>query len=109
MRGLRILSTYRWVYCLLILVASVQSLIGEHGASHVALLASAEIAGAVLLLWRRTQVIGLILLLAVFAFAQLLAALESEWPTRFVQYAASALMIVCLDRALLGIESARAD
>jgi len=29
-----------------------------------------------------------------------LAALEDSWPTRFLQYAASALLIVLLDRAL---------
>ena len=82
------------------LVASLQTLVSEHGVPHVVPLAAAEILGALLLLWRRTQWVGLTLLLLVFAGAQLLAALEHSWPTRFLQYAASALLIVLLDRAL---------
>ena len=75
MRIARILTLYRWWYGLLILTASVQTLLAERGESHVVLLATVEVAGAVLLLWRRTQFIGLIVLLVVFAVAQLLAAL----------------------------------
>jgi hypothetical protein len=95
-----LLAGYRVCFCGLILVASVQTLVSEHGVPHVVPLAAAEILGALLLLSRRTQWVGLTLLLVVFAGAQLLAALEDSWPTRFLQYAASALLIVLLDRAL---------
>jgi hypothetical protein len=36
----------------------------------------------------------------VFASAQLMSAMHGEWPTRFLLYAASALLIVTMDRAL---------
>jgi hypothetical protein len=96
-----LLGAYRLCYCVLILIASIQTLAAEGAAdSHVVPLATAEIAGALLLLVPRTQWLGLTLLLGVFACAQVLAALSSAWPTRFLQYAASALLIVLLERAL---------
>jgi hypothetical protein len=96
-----LLGAYRLCYCLLILIASIQTLAAEGAADpHVVPLATAEIAGALLLLVPRTQWLGLTLLLGVFACAQVLAALSAAWPTRFLQYAASALLIVLLDRTL---------
>ena len=96
-----ILGAYRLCYCLLILIASLQTLVAEGAADpHVVPLATAEIAGALLLLLPRAQWLGLTLLLGVFACAQVLAAMSAAWPTRFLQYAASALLIVLLDRAL---------
>ena len=50
--------------------------------------------------WRRTQWPGAGILLMVFAGAQLISAMQGEWPTRFLLYAASALLIVTLDRTL---------
>lgn len=101
MNPARILAAYRLIFVALILVASAQTLAagGVH-ASHAALLALAEIAGALALGWRRTQWIGASLLLVVFACAQVLSALEGGYPTRFLQYAASTIFIVTLDRAL---------
>ena len=78
----------------------MQTLLSAHALAHVVPLAATEILGALLLLARRTQWAGLVLLLLVFAGAQCLAALSGEWPTRFLQYAASALLIVLMDRAL---------
>lgn len=95
----RILAAYRLVFCVLIVIASAQTLIAGQ-AHHVLLLATAEIAGALLLLWQRTQWAGAALLLLVFALAQALAATEGEYPTRFLQYAASTLLIVSLSKAL---------
>ena len=69
------------------------------GLSEVAA-AALEIAGALMLCVRRTQWPGAVVLLGVFACAQLVSALSGEWPTRFLQFAASALLIVALDRAL---------
>jgi len=63
-------------------------------------LAAVEIAGALLLLWRRTQWLGAPLLLVVFAGAQALEAAAGSYPTRFLQYAASTVLIVLLDRSL---------
>jgi hypothetical protein len=95
----QILAAYRLMFSALIVVASVQTLL-EAPAHHLMLLAVAEIAGAALLLWRQAQWLGASLLLVVFAGAQLMAAAEGDYPTRFVQFAASTLLIVLLDRAL---------
>jgi hypothetical protein len=40
------------------------------------------------------------LLLVVFACAQVISAAAGSYPTRFLQYAASSLLIVAMDRAL---------
>jgi hypothetical protein len=95
----RILIAYRVIFSVLIVVASIQTL-AEGSPHHFVLLAVVEIAGALLLLWRRTQWVAAAALLGVFAGAEALAALEGEYPTRFVQYAASTLLIVLLDRRL---------
>lgn len=95
----RILNTYRLVFSVLIIVASVQTLLDEPD-HHVIELAAAEVLGAFLLLWRRLQWVGLSMLLVVFATAQLISAAGGSYPTRFSQYAASALLIVLMDRVL---------
>ena len=100
MSALRVLAAYRLVFSALIIVASVQTLLAAHGDRALLLLAASEIAGALMLCWRRTQWLGTGLLLIVFAGAQLLSAMQGEWPTRFLLYAASALLIVGMDRSL---------
>ena len=85
MSNVRILSAYRVIFCALIVTASIQTLAGRHP-HHAVPLAVAEIAGALLLLWRRTQWIGAAALLVVLAAAQVLSAFEGEYPTRFIQY-----------------------
>jgi hypothetical protein len=101
MNAVRILAAYRLCYSLLIIIASIQTLVAERQSDpHILPLATAEIAGALLLLWPRAQWFGLAVLLAVFACAQVMAAMSSSWPMRFLQYAGSALLIVLLDRAL---------
>jgi hypothetical protein len=87
------------VFSSLIVVASVQTLLPAP-ARPIALLAAVEIAGALLLLARRTQWVGAPLLLAVFACAQVISAAAGDYPTRFAQYAASTVLIVMLDRRL---------
>jgi hypothetical protein len=94
-----ILSAYRLAFSVLIVAASVQTLL-DAPAHHVILLAAVEVLGALLLLWRRMQWLGLLLLLGVFSCAQVISALEGSYPTRFAQYAASALLIVAMDRVL---------
>ena len=100
MSARRVLAAYRLIFSVLIVVASLQTLLATQGNHAVVLLAGTEIAGALILCWRRTQWLGAGLLLVVFATAQLLSALHGEWPTRFLLYAASALLIVTMDRAL---------
>ncbi|HYX73444.1 MAG TPA: hypothetical protein VE819_02035 [Steroidobacteraceae bacterium] len=41
------------------------------------------------------------MLLGVFGRAPVMSAMQGEWSTRFLLYAASALFIVTLDRALM--------
>jgi hypothetical protein len=98
--ALRVLATYRLIFSALIIVASIQTLLAAHGSHAVVWLAATEIAGALLLCWGRTQWPGAGLLLSVFASAQLLSAMHGEWPTRFLLYATSALLIVTMHRAL---------
>jgi hypothetical protein len=89
------------IFAALIIVASVQTLLAALPDGHpVMLLAALEIAGALILMWRRAQWLGACVLLGVFAVAQVMSAMEGEWPTRFLQYAVSTLLIVALDRAL---------
>jgi len=98
----RVLAGYRLIFGALIIVASAQTLLAAQPDGHaVMLLAGVEIAGALILMWRRAQWLGACLLLCVFAVAQVMSAMAGEWPTRFLQYAVSTLLIVTLDRALL--------
>ena len=102
MSAARVLAGYRLIFGALIIVASVQTLLAAQPDGHaVMLLAGVEIAGALILMWRRAQWLGACLLLCVFAVAQVMSAMAGEWPTRFLQYAVSTLLIVTLDRALL--------
>ena len=100
MSARRALAAYRLIFSALIIVASFQTLLAAQRDHAVVLLAVTEIAGALILCWRRTQWLGAALLLVVFACAQLMSAVHGEWPTRFTLYAASALLIVTMDRAL---------
>ena len=99
MSAARILAAYRAMFSTLLVVASVQTLIAERS-QHIVPLATAEIAGALLLMWRRAQWVGAALLLAVFAGAQVISAIEGDYPTRFLQFAASTVLVVMMDRAL---------
>jgi hypothetical protein len=102
MTAQRILAVYRWLFVALILVASFQTLTAEHD-GHATALAITEIPGALLLLARRTQWAGAVLLLVVFTAAQAISIAHGNYPTRFLQYAASTVLIVMLGRALASI------
>jgi hypothetical protein len=100
-RAPAILAGYRYLFCALLLIASAQALLSagqEH--AHAPLLGLVEALGAGLLVVRRSQWLGAWLLLVVFSCAQIAAARASEWPVRFVLYAACAFLIVLLDGAL---------
>src|SRR5262245_56998611 len=98
----RMLAVYRVIFSALIIVAGVQALATHSYWHHVVPLATVEIAGALLLIWRGTQWFGACLLLGVFACAQVISAIEGAWPTHFLQYAASTILIVTMDRAFAG-------
>jgi hypothetical protein len=101
MSAARLLILYRLIFCALIAIAGVQTLAAApQPAHHTAALAAAETGGALLLSWRRTQWAGAAALLVVFACAQAISAAAGSYPTRFLQYAASSLLIVGMDRAL---------
>jgi hypothetical protein len=102
MNAAKLLALYRIVFVTLLVVASLQTLgVGHEGGHDVAVLAATEILAALALLWRPTQVIGACVLLLVFVVAQALAGLTGQWPTRFLQYAASTVLIVTMDRHVL--------
>jgi hypothetical protein len=107
MSAAQLLAAYRVIFATLIVVASMQTLL-DAPARHTVLLAAAEIAGALLLQWRRTQWLGAPLLLVVFACAQVISAAEGCYPTRFLQFAASTVLIVMLDRGLSRAQPASA-
>ena len=101
MRAPAILAGYRYLFCLLLVIASAQALLTAGDThTHARLLGQVEVLGAGLLLVRRSQWLGAWTLLAVFSCAQIAAARASEWPVRFVLYAACAFLIVLLDGAL---------
>lgn len=107
MSAQRILAGYRYLFCTLLIISSVQTFLTE-GREHapVALLAAVEILAVVLLAARRTQWRGEWMLLGVLTCAQIAAARESEWPVRFALYAAGAFLIVLLDGALRSAQPA---
>jgi hypothetical protein len=82
-------------------VAHASTEAGHAGQSpiHLVLLGTVEIGGALLFLFRRTQLAGLVLLLTVFAIAALMTALLGDNPLRFFYYAATALFIFAVDRS----------
>jgi hypothetical protein len=96
---------FRWVFVAFIVIASARTVIdtghiaSDHSSLGIVVLGTSEIAAALLFLLRRTQIIGLLLLLMIFAIATTLSLLEGELPYRFAYYAASAMFIVAVDRA----------
>ena len=63
MSARRTLELYRLTFSALIVIASVQTLLAVQGDRPVLLLAATEIAGALILCWRRAQWLGAGLLL----------------------------------------------
>ena len=101
MSASRILGFYRSSFVTLIVIASAQALMAAHErAHHAAPMACAEIAGALMLSWRKTQLLGAGLLVCVFLGAEMISVAQGTWPTQFLQYACCAIGIVMLDRAM---------
>lgn len=100
---------YRAVFVLFIVWASAVTVIGAHGqAAHeghsplvLVGLGAAEIGGALLFLFRGPQLLGLAVLLVVFAIAAVMSTLLGDNPLRFFYYAATALFILAVDRSTM--------
>jgi hypothetical protein len=96
----RALHWYRLTYVACIVALSVQTALGARNfADHHFWLAAIEIGAALLMLARRSQVAGLVLLLAVYAVAAAVTLHLGKSPAHLVLYAASAMLIVRLDPA----------
>ena len=95
---------FRLVFVAFLLWASARTMADAHLGSSghsglaLALLAGIEILAALLFLLRRTQLLGLALLIPVFAAATLMALQVGEMPVRYFYYAMTALFIVAVDR-----------
>jgi hypothetical protein len=90
----RALRAYTVIFCVFIIWASARTALhpGPHRIG-IRILALAEIAGALFFVIRKTRLVGLVLLLGVFAIAAVLELHLREWPVRFVFYAATALFV----------------
>ncbi|GEM_PF-2226700 len=95
----------RWSYAAYIASASVQTFFGAwagrgHGHdTHIVLaISGVEIAGIGCFLFEKAEIVGVVLLLAVYALAGLLSIAHGEVPLRFVYYAATASYLVLAGR-----------
>jgi hypothetical protein len=96
---------FRLVFVAFLVAASVTTIIeareqAGHTGAGLQVLGSAEVVAALLFTFRRTEVIGLAALLAIFAIAFGLAIFAGEMPLRFVYYAATAVFILAVDRRI---------
>ena len=101
MRTERILAVYRAIFVAAIVALSVQTMThAKRLADHHFWLAAIEIVASLLLLFRRTQRVGLSLLLAVFSVAIVVNVTSGGLPFGLVLFGASAVTIVLLDGAI---------
>lgn len=100
MSVLRPVVWYRFVYVACIAYMSIETVRGAHGVSnHHFWIGSAETAAVLLLLYRPLRVAAFVALLAIYALAAGLSIASGEIPARLILYAASAMLIMQLDRA----------
>ena len=97
MTATRLVQAYRFVFAGLILVASIETMVNEHDA---ALLAAIEMAGVLLFAWRRTEIAGAAVLVAVFTLAEAMTIAHGQWPVHLLQYTAAAVFIVLFERVV---------
>ncbi len=101
MRPDNVLFAYRAIFVAVIVALSVRTAIHATSvADHHFWLAAIEIVATLLLLWRRTQRVGLPLLLAVFSVAAIHDLATGDFPFSLILFGASATAIVLLDRAI---------
>ncbi len=99
------LELYRWLFIGLLCFSSTQTIVAAHNLDghagiHQIALGSVEIVGAILFLFRRTQVMGAGILILIFAVATILAAMMEELTGRFLFYAGTVAYILLTDRRL---------
>jgi len=102
-RAQRALHWYRLLYAACIVLLSVETM--WHAKSHTDhrfWLPPIEVLGAALLAIRKTQRPGVIILLAVYAFAVIHTLHDGGAPTGLVLFAGTAIFIVVCDSALSG-------
>lgn len=92
------IALYRWIYALSILALSIETFL-SHPQGYIKALAGVEIAAAILFLIHATRIIGLVGLLAVYAFASGLHLMTGDIPYRFAIYAGAAALLWFLERA----------
>jgi hypothetical protein len=96
-----ILGAYRTIFVAIIIALSVQTAThAKNFTDHHFWLAAIEIVAALLLLFRRTQRVGLPLLVAVISVVAIHDLATGELPFTLILFAASATAIVMLDRAI---------
>jgi hypothetical protein len=101
MRADRILNAYRLIFATAIIALSVLTAIhAKRVTDHHFWLAAIEIVAALLFMVRRTQQIGMSLLLAVFAVVAVHDVATGEIPVSLLLFGATAIAIVMLDRAI---------
>lgn len=113
-------TAYRVLYVAFLVTASIQTLVSalapsagtkphlEHfRSSFLVALATSEVVAGALFLFDGTQTIGCVALLAVFAAAQVLSAIEGEVTLRFVYYAGTALFLLAVARNTRALGDAR--
>ena len=97
----RVLRAYRAIFVVAIIAMSVETAThAKRVADHRFWLAAIEIVASLLLLSRRTQRVGLPLLLAVFSVAAIHDVATGGLPFDLILFGASATAIVLLDRAI---------
>jgi hypothetical protein len=95
----RALWWYRVVYVACIVIMSVETMAHARNVTdHHFWLGGLEVIGALALLLRRTQLAGLVILLAVYAVVASHTVLTGGIPSAVVLFAASALVVVYVDR-----------
>jgi len=100
MSVLRPVVWYRLVYVACIAYMSIETARGAHGVTdHHFWIGSAEAAAVLLLLYRPLRAAALTALLATYALAAGVSIASGHVPAYLVLYAASAVLIVQLDRA----------
>jgi hypothetical protein len=101
MRSERILGAYRVIFAATIVALSIETMMQAKGfTDHRFWLAAIEIVASALLLFRRTQRVGLPLLLATFTVAAVHDIVIGHPPFELLLLGASAATIVLLDRAI---------
>lgn len=99
MTAIRPVVWYRLVYVACIVYLSIETAVGARGlADHHLWIGSAEAVAAAMLLFRAVRYFGLAALLVIYALVAGTTVAAGHVPAHLIIYAASAVLIVQLDR-----------